>query len=115
MQQELQMQNQAFQRQLMKEQEAEKRETSKQKIASLFNMFSSSMGNLMSNPKLLTKTASLAFCMFGAFHLSKFSMQVLSMALLSKFGKPQLVRETSKIHSNNYFTLPFIYGSKFIR
>jgi hypothetical protein len=77
MQQDLQLQNQAFQRQLMKEQEAEKRETSKQKIASLFNMFSSSMGNLMSNPKLLTKTASLAFCMFGAFHLSKFSMQIL--------------------------------------
>jgi ATPase family AAA domain-containing protein 3A/B len=84
-------------------------------MASMFNMVSSSMGQIMSNPKILTKVAYMAFCVFGTFHLTKMSAQILSTALLSRFGKPQLVRETSKIHSNNYFMLPFIYSNKFIR
>jgi hypothetical protein len=76
----------------------------------MFNMVSSSMGQIMSNPKILTKVAYLALCVFGTFHLSKFSVTMLTQVMLSKFGKPSLVRETSKIHSNNYFMLPFIYG-----
>lgn len=31
---------------------------------------------------------------------------------MSRFGKPTLVRETSKLHSNNYFLLPFVYARK---
>jgi hypothetical protein len=31
---------------------------------------------------------------------------------MSRFGKPTLVRETSKIHSNNYLLLPFVYMRK---
>lgn len=84
-------------------------------MASMFNMISSSMGQVMSNPKILTKAAYLAFCVFGTYHLTRVSAQVLMTAMMSKFGKPTLVRETSKIHSNNYLTLPFMYGQKFVR
>jgi ATPase family AAA domain-containing protein 3A/B len=31
---------------------------------------------------------------------------------MSRFGKPQLVRETSKLHSNNPVTLPLMYLKK---
>ena len=80
----------------------------------MFNMISSSMGQIMSNPKILTKAAYMAFCVFGTYHLTRISAHLLTTALLGKFGKPQLVRETSKIHSNNYLMLPFMYGNKFI-
>ena len=68
--------------------EKEKRETQKQKMASMFNMISSSMGQIMSNPKILTKAAYLAFCVFGTYHLTRISAHLLTTALLGKFGKP---------------------------
>jgi len=83
-------------------------------MASMFNMISSSMGQIMSNPKILTKAAYMAFCVFGTYHLTRISAHLLTTALMGKFGKPQLVRETSKIHSNNYLMLPFMYGNKFV-
>ena len=73
------------------------------------------MGQIMSNPKILTKAAYIAFCVFGTYHLTRLSVTLMTRALMGKFGKPQLVRETSKIHSNNYVMLPFIYGNKFVR
>ena len=42
-------------------------------------------------------------------------MAVAAQRLMARFGKPSLVRETSKIHTNNYLYLPFIYSGKFIR
>jgi len=32
--------------------------------------------------------------------------------MMARFGKPKLVRETSKLHSNNYLTLPFMWMQK---
>lgn len=69
----------------------------------------------MSNPKILTKAAYIAFCVFGTYHATQMGVTLLTRMMLGKFGKPQLVRETSKIYSNNYLTLPFIYGQKFVR
>lgn len=37
---------------------------------------------------------------------------MLSMRMMARFGKPRLVRETSKLHSANYFTLPFMWMQK---
>lgn len=34
------------------------------------------------------------------------------MRLMARFGKPSLVRETSKLYSNNYITLPFMWAQK---
>ena len=34
--------------------------------------------------------------------------------ILGRFGKPSLVRETSKIWTNNYLTIPFIWTRKFV-
>lgn len=31
---------------------------------------------------------------------------------MARFGKPSLIRETSKLYSNNYITLPFMYAQK---
>ena len=37
---------------------------------------------------------------------------MLSMRMMARFGKPSLVRETSKLYSNNYFSLPFLWAQK---
>jgi len=36
----------------------------------------------------------------------------MQQRLLARFGKPQLIRETSKLYANNYLTLPFLYARK---
>jgi ATPase family AAA domain-containing protein 3A/B len=63
---------------------------------------------------MLAKAAYLIFIVFGAFHFSRFFMEFASMTLMAKFGKPNLVRETSKIHTRNYMMLPFAYTRKFL-
>jgi len=50
---------------------------------------------------------------FGAFHFSKVFITTATARVLGRFGKPVLVRETSKIHTSNPFLIPFIYGRKF--
>jgi hypothetical protein len=50
--------------------------------------------------------------MFGAFHFTKLSLAILGQTIVSRMGKPKLVRETSKLYSNNYITLPFVYARK---
>ena len=34
------------------------------------------------------------------------------MRMMARFGKPPLVRETSKLYSMNYVTLPFMWLQK---
>lgn len=72
------------------------------------------MGTAFANPKLLGKIAYLSLLVFGAFHVTRFSVAMLASALLGRFGKPNLVRETSKIYTNNYFLIPFIWTRKFV-
>lgn len=66
----------------------------------------------MMNPKFLMKTAYMGLMMFAAFHFTKLSLAILGQTLVSRMGKPKLVRETSKLYSNNYLTLPFVYARK---
>ena len=58
------------------------------------------------------KTAYMGIMMFGAFHFTKLSLAILGQTIVSRMGKPKLVRETSKLYSNNYITLPFVYARK---
>jgi ATPase family AAA domain-containing protein 3A/B len=77
-------------------------------------MAGSSVSSMLMNPKFLTKTAYLFFIGFGTYHLTKLALAMSASLVMARFGKPQLVRETSKIYSNNIFTLPLQYGKKFL-
>lgn len=67
---------------------------------------------MFNNPKFLMKAAYMSVVMFGAFHLTKLSLAIVGQKVISRMGKPQLVRETSKLHSNNYLTLPYAWARK---
>lgn len=56
-----------------------------------------------------------AALLFGAFHVSKLGVALLQRQLMGRFGKPQLVRETSKIHTSNYAMIPWMYTKKLIQ
>lgn len=77
-------------------------------------MAGSGISSMLMNPKFLTKTAWLLLISFGAFHFTKLALSLFTGLVLSRFGKPQLVRETSKLYSNNIFTLPYHMGKKFL-
>jgi hypothetical protein len=69
---------------------------------------------MVMNPKFLAKAAYLLFLGFGAFHLTRIGLAMFTGLILARFGKPSLVRETSKIHTRNYFAIPYIYAKKMI-
>ena len=73
-------------------------------------MLGSSVSSALMNPKFIWKAAYTR--VFGAFHMTKLGIVLAGSSLMSRFGKPTLVRETSKLHSNNYFFLPFVYMRK---
>jgi len=52
---------------------------------------------------------------FGGFHLTKVFAAYFASSLLGRFGKPSLVRETSKIFTSNYLLVPWMYTKKFIQ
>lgn len=55
-----------------------------------------------------------AVLLFGAFHMTRLGVLLMQRSLLGRFGKPQLVRETSKIHTSNYALIPWMYTKKFV-
>lgn len=67
---------------------------------------------MIMNPKFLAKTLYTSVLVFGAFHATKLSIALISASFMGRFGKPTLVRETSKLYSNNYVTLPYHYAKK---
>ena len=69
---------------------------------------------MLMNPKFLIKTAYMLFLAFGAFHLTRLGVALMSGFFLSRFGKPALVRDTSRLHTNNLLTIPYHYTKKFI-
>lgn len=73
----------------------------------------SQIGGAVSNPKFLAKSFSLAFLTFGAYQLTKLGVTFISVFFLGRFGKPNLVRETSKLYTSNYALIPFLQMRKF--
>ena len=69
---------------------------------------------MLMNPKFLAKAAYLLLLGFGAFHLTRLGVALFSSMFLARFGKPVLVRDTSKLHTSNIFTIPYYYTKKFI-
>jgi hypothetical protein len=68
---------------------------------------------MLTNPKFLAKAAYLCVLTFGAFHLTKIFFAMTTGLLLARFGKPNLVRETSKIYTHNYAMIPWVWTKKF--
>lgn len=117
---ELAEKNQEFVKDLFSKIEKDKRETQRQNIMTTINMLGSQVTSAVTNPKLMYNGVYFAVLLFGAFHLTRMSVALLQNSLLSKFGKPSLVRETSKIHASNQqgfsniALIPWMYTKKFI-
>lgn len=113
-QEELAFRNRDFVKALFHEAERDRRETQRQNIITAFNMAGSGVQSFFMNPKFLAKAGYLFFLGFSAFHVTRLCIAMVTGLILARFGKPQLVRETSKLHSNNYLLLPYQWGKKFI-
>ena len=50
--------------------------------------------------------------MFGAFHFSRVANTLIGAKVMSTFGKPSLVRETSRITTSNPVMIPLVWGKK---
>jgi hypothetical protein len=92
--------------------EKDRRETQRQNLVTTFNMVGSTLQQMIMNPKFLLKTLYSSILIFGAFHATKLSVALISASMMGRFGKPSLVRETSKLHANNYLTLPYHWTKK---
>lgn len=75
-------------------------------------MVSTQLGNFFSNPKFLVKAGYLSLMVFSAYYGTRMGFGVLGQRLMARFGKPQLIRETSKLYTNNVVSLPFLYARK---
>ena len=67
------------------------------------------------NPKFLGRATYLLFVGFATFHITKLTIALLTSFILSRFGKPQLIRETSKIYNSNIFAVPYMQMKKFMQ
>jgi ATPase family AAA domain-containing protein 3A/B len=104
---------QAFESAMLSKTQKEVRETQRQNIVTGVSMISTQLGNFFANPKFLVKTAYLSLMVFSAYYGTRMAFGVLGQRLMARFGKPQLIRETSKLYTNNVISLPFMYLRKF--
>lgn len=75
-------------------------------------MSGSAVSNAISNPKLIWKAMYFSLLGYGAFSVTRIMLTLTTARIMSNFGKPRLVRETSKLHSNSMITLPFMWARK---
>jgi len=75
-------------------------------------MVGQQMSSFFQNPKLVAKVAYTSLAVFSAFFGTRFAFNYLGMRMMARFGKPTLIRETSKLYSTNYVTLPFMWMRK---
>lgn len=54
----------------------------------------------------------VSFIGFGAYQTTKVGAALMGKSMMARFGKPGLVRETSKIHTRNPLALPWLYSKK---
>jgi len=76
-------------------------------------MIGSSASGIFLNPKFLGRATYLLLIGFGAFHFTRLALAMFTTVIIGRFGKPTLVRETSKIHTKNYLMIPYLYARKF--
>jgi ATPase family AAA domain-containing protein 3A/B len=107
--------NQKHAMELIETAEVTRRESQKDSIITFMNMASSNLSGVFSNPKVIAKLAYFAILTIGAFQISKLGFSYIAANVLSKIGKPNLIRETSKISSSNFLLYPDYYTRKFIQ
>ena len=107
---EMKRQNRDIMEDMIRLQEHEKRKTMAQMIRETFGVMGNGLMNFISSPKLVTKTLLYTFAFLTALHGMKTSLNVLGAAIMSRFGKPTLLRETSRIVASNILSLPFLYA-----
>jgi hypothetical protein len=112
MKKQLQEENMAFLRENSLANEKARRETSRQNLVTAINMFGNQFASAFQNPQLMMKAIYYAVLVYGAFQVTRLSLAITAQLFMSKLSKPQLVRETSKLYSNNYVTLPFVWMRK---
>jgi len=78
-------------------------------MVTAFNLVGTGVSNALNNPKLIMKAAYMSLLIFGAFHFTRLGVNITGKVLMSNFGKPSLIRETSKIHSRTFVNLPYLY------
>ena len=111
-QEQLEAQRQGFERDILSQKAAERRETQRQALVTGISMIGDQLGSFFQNPKLVAKVGYLSLAIFSAYYGTRMGFQYMGMRLMARFGKPELVRETSKLHSNNYVALPFYWMQK---
>jgi ATPase family AAA domain-containing protein 3A/B len=99
---------------LMKDAEKEKRETSRQNLVTTFNILGNAASSFFMNPRLIGKMAYLLFIGFLTFHFTKLALAMTTAVIMGRFGKPKLVRETSKIYTSNLMAIPFLKMKKLV-
>lgn len=104
----MQEKNQEFLNKLFKNAEKEKRETMRQGLVTSFNLAGQGISSFFSSPKYLFKTAYLSAMMFGAYQFTKVAATLVSAGFMTRFGRPSLVRQTSKIYTTNLFAVPWM-------
>lgn len=109
-QEKLQMQdkNQEFLNKLFKSAEKEKRETMRQGLVTSFNLAGQGISTFFSSPKYIFKTAYLSAMLFGGYQFTKVAATMIGTGFMTRFGRPSLVRQTSKIYTTNIFAVPWL-------
>ena len=60
----------------------------------------------------LVKAGYLSLMIFSAYYGTRMAFGVAGQRLMARFGKPPLIRETSKLYTNNIISLPYLYTKK---
>lgn len=105
---EMQEKNQEFLNKLFKSAEKEKRETMRQGLVTSFNLAGQGISSFFSSPKYIFKTAYLSAMLFGAYQFTKVAATMVGTGFMARFGRPSLVRQTSKIYTTNIFAVPWL-------
>lgn len=79
-------------------------------IATSMNLIGQGITQFLSNPRYVGKTIYYMALLYGSMHCMRLGMGLGLSVLLSKFGKPSLIRETSRVVTSNPLRLPLIYG-----
>ncbi len=109
---EAQARTQVFQEKLIKLQGEQRRENIKSTLTTLFQFLGSGAQSFFSSPKLMTKTATFIAGSAAAILFARAGINIMSTAILARFGRPVLVRETSKISTDRLLKLPLLLAQK---
>ncbi len=104
---------QVFQEKLVKLQGEQRRENIKTTMSTLFQYLGTGAQTFFSSPKLMTKAATFIAGSFAAMMLARAGINIMSAAVLARFGRPVLVKETSRISTDRLIRLPFLLLQRF--